>query len=175
MKDEVRVVSVDLQQMLPIEDVCMIQGDITKRSTVDEIFEKFKGYRADMVVCDGAPDVTGFHDIDQYVQSQLLVAALNIAVQVLKENGTFVAKVFVGSDKVFLRSQFQVFFSQVDIVKPKSSRMTSVENFIVCRYFRNPIGYKLLSFSTFEKFSPVFIEKVKRKKAKMTRCEMVLR
>ena len=51
----------------------------------------------DLVICDGAPDITGFHDMDQYIQSQLLVAALNITVRVLKRGGNFVAKIFKGS------------------------------------------------------------------------------
>ena len=46
-----------------------------------------------MVVCDGAPDVTGLHDIDEFIQAQLLLAALNITTHVLKKGGTFVAKV----------------------------------------------------------------------------------
>ena len=45
------------------------------------------------MICDGAPDVTGLHDIDEYVQAQLLLAALNITTHVLKPGGTFVAKV----------------------------------------------------------------------------------
>lgn len=49
---------------------------------------------ADLVVCDGAPDVTGLHDIDEYIQAQLLLAALNITTHVLKHGGTFVAKIF---------------------------------------------------------------------------------
>lgn len=49
-----------------------------------------------MVVSDGAPDVTGFHDIDQYMQSQLIVAALNICLMALSPGGTFVAKIFKG-------------------------------------------------------------------------------
>jgi 23S rRNA U2552 (ribose-2'-O)-methylase RlmE/FtsJ len=44
-------------------------------------------------VCDGAPDVTGLHDIDEYVQFQLLLAAVNITTHVLRPGGTFVAKV----------------------------------------------------------------------------------
>lgn len=51
------------------------------------------GEQADLVVCDGAPDVTGLHDIDEFIQAQLLLAALNITTHVLKQNGTFVAKV----------------------------------------------------------------------------------
>jgi tRNA (cytidine32/guanosine34-2'-O)-methyltransferase len=64
--------------MAPIENTIQIQGDITKQSTVDEILNRFKGNKAELVVCDGAPDVTGFHDIDQYIQSQLIVAVMNI-------------------------------------------------------------------------------------------------
>ena len=75
--------------------------------------------RADLVVCDGAPDVTGLHDIDEYIQvarhaflkctlqssrtpfppqAQLLLAALNISTHVLRSGGTFVAKIFRGKD-----------------------------------------------------------------------------
>ena len=43
--------------------------------------------RADLVVCDGAPDVTGLHDVDEYVQAQLLYAALTITTHVLAPGG----------------------------------------------------------------------------------------
>ena len=42
-----------------------MQGDITKESTALEIVDHFEGQPADLVVCDGAPDVTGLHDIDE--------------------------------------------------------------------------------------------------------------
>ena len=51
-----------------------IQGDITSSKTADEIISHFDGEKADLVVCDGAPDVTGLHDLDEFVQSQLLLA-----------------------------------------------------------------------------------------------------
>lgn len=148
--DEVRAISVDLQEIAPIENINHIQGDITKRSTLDRILELFRGKKAQLVVCDGAPDVTGFHDIDQYIQSQLLVAALNITTFMLEEGGTFVAKIFQGNDVKFLYSQFKVFFKSVDIVKPKSSRASSVEAFIVCRYFDPPQDFEAKHFSALE-------------------------
>jgi tRNA (cytidine32/guanosine34-2'-O)-methyltransferase len=55
------------------------------------------GKKCELVICDGAPDITGFHDMDQYIQSQLLVAALNIAIKLLTIGGNFVAKIFKGS------------------------------------------------------------------------------
>lgn len=43
--------------------------------------------QADVVVSDGAPDVTGMHDIDEYLQHQLVLAAVNIALHTLKPGG----------------------------------------------------------------------------------------
>ena len=48
--------SVDLQKIAPIEGVTTIQGDITKEETVKQILESFGGHKAELVVCDGAPD-----------------------------------------------------------------------------------------------------------------------
>ena len=45
-----------------------------QESTANEIISQFEGEQADLVVCDGAPDVTGLHDIDEYIQAQLLLA-----------------------------------------------------------------------------------------------------
>lgn len=94
--------------------------------------------------------VTGFHDIDQYIQSQLIVAALNIANLVLKPKGTFLAKIFKGSDVKFLYSQFKLYFSSVYIIKPKSSRSSSVEAFIICLDYSPPCGFIPKKLSTFE-------------------------
>ncbi len=63
-----RIVAVDLQEMAPIPGVVRIQGDITSQSTAELIISHFRGSLADLVVCDGAPDVTGLHDIDEYMQ-----------------------------------------------------------------------------------------------------------
>ncbi len=54
--EEKKIVAVDLQAMSPIDGVVQIQGDITKKSTADEIIRHFDGKLADLVVCDGAPD-----------------------------------------------------------------------------------------------------------------------
>jgi tRNA (cytidine32/guanosine34-2'-O)-methyltransferase len=68
------IVAVDLQKMAPIPGVIQLQGDITKQSTADAIIDNFHGELADLVVCDGAPDVTGLHDMDEFIQAQLLLA-----------------------------------------------------------------------------------------------------
>uniref|UniRef100_A0A1A8HC60 Putative tRNA (cytidine(32)/guanosine(34)-2'-O)-methyltransferase n=1 Tax=Nothobranchius korthausae TaxID=1143690 RepID=A0A1A8HC60_9TELE len=137
----VKIVAVDLQAMAPLPGVTQIQGDITKVSTAQEIIRHFEGQPADLVVCDGAPDVTGLHDVDEYIQAQLLLAALNITTHVLKPGGTFVAKIFRGKDVTLLYSQLKIFFSTVTCSKPRSSRNSSIEAFVVCQNYCPPEGY----------------------------------
>ncbi|RHY13119.1 hypothetical protein DYB36_004292 [Aphanomyces astaci] len=156
----IRVVSVDLQEMAPIPGVALLQGDITSTHTADQIISHFHGQqyvesslshgspstpckqrRANIVVCDGAPDVTGVHDIDEYVQSELLLAALNITTFVLAPGGSFVAKIFRCKHYDFLASQLSLFFGEVTCAKPQSSRVSSNEHFVVCRGFKLPPHY----------------------------------
>lgn len=140
--DDVKIVAVDLQAMAPLPGVIQIQGDITKLSTANEIIQHFEGEPSDLVVCDGAPDVTGLHDIDEYIQGQLLLAAFNITSHVLKKGGNFVAKIFRGKDVDLLYSQLKLFFPDVTVCKPRSSRNSSIESFVVCLNYSPPEGYK---------------------------------
>eukprot|EP00039_Didymoeca_costata_P000064 m.44000 g.44000 ORF g.44000 m.44000 type:complete len:380 (-) comp10032_c0_seq1:2573-3712(-) len=136
-----KIVAIDLQAMAPLPGVIQMQGDITKESTAMEILRHFDGEPADIVVCDGAPDVTGLHDLDEYIQAQLLLAALNITTCVLKPGGAFVAKIFRGKDVTLLYSQLKLFFTDVVCAKPRSSRNSSIEAFVVCQNYQPPPGY----------------------------------
>jgi tRNA (cytidine32/guanosine34-2'-O)-methyltransferase len=135
-----RIVAVDLQPMAPIDGVHMIQGDITSIKTAQEIIRAMgdgeEETRAELVVCDGAPDVTGLHDVDEYLQSQLLLAALLISTHVLCPNGTFIAKIFRGPNISFINAQLRTLFHHVSIAKPTSSRNSSMESFVVCQKFK---------------------------------------
>lgn len=124
-----------------MDGVIQLQGDITKKSTAEKIISYFDGGMADIVICDGAPDVTGLHDMDEYIQAQLLLAALNITTHVLRPGGTFVAKIFRGKDITLLYSQLKIFFPTVTCSKPRSSRNSSIEAFIVCQGYQPPVDY----------------------------------
>ncbi|RWS30806.1 hypothetical protein B4U80_02636 [Leptotrombidium deliense] len=152
--DDVKIVAVDLQAMAPISGV----------DTAKQIVSHFEGEKADLVVCDGAPDVTGLHDLDEFIQAQLLlsvkyrfiVAALNITTYVLKPEGTFIAKIFRGRDVALLYNQLKLFFKDVVIAKPRSSRNSSIESFVVCRKYCPPEGYEPIMFN------PLLDEKVQQ-------------
>lgn len=136
--DEVppKIVAVDLQPMAPINGVTTLQADITHPKTFNKILEIFGGEPADFVCSDGAPDVTGLHDLDEYIQAQLILAALQLTTCLLRPGGTFVAKIFRGRDIDLMYSQLGHLFEKVICAKPRSSRGTSLEAFIVC------LGYK---------------------------------
>lgn len=79
--------------------------------------------------------ITGLHDIDEYIQAQLLLSAINITTHVLCTNGTFIAKIFRGRDVGLLYTQLRLLFARVSVAKPASSRNSSMEAFVVCQGF----------------------------------------
>ncbi|XP_048497194.1 uncharacterized protein LOC104889093 isoform X4 [Beta vulgaris subsp. vulgaris] len=135
------IVAVDLQPMAPIEGVIQVQGDITNARTAEVVIRHFDGCKADLVVCDGAPDVTGLHDMDEFVQSQLILAGLTIVTHILRKGGKFIAKIFRGKDTSLLYCQLKLFFPKVTFAKPKSSRNSSIEAFAVCEDYSPPEGF----------------------------------
>ncbi|AOA63622.1 2'-O-ribose methyltransferase [Komagataella phaffii CBS 7435] len=137
-----KIVAVDLQPMSPIDGVTTLQADITHPKTLEKILEIFGGEPADFVCSDGAPDVTGLHDLDEYIQSQLILSALQLTTCILKPGGSFVAKIFRGKDIDLLYSQMGFLFEHVTCAKPRSSRGTSLESFIVCQGYRPRDGWK---------------------------------
>jgi tRNA (cytidine32/guanosine34-2'-O)-methyltransferase len=151
-REGVRIVAIDLQPMSPLEGVTTLRADITHPSTIPLMLKALdpdtydpKATTAfspvDLVISDGAPDVTGLHDLDIYVQSQLLWAALNLALCVLKPGGKFVAKIFRGKDVDLLFAQLKIVFERVRVAKPRSSRASSIEAFVVCEGFCPPKGF----------------------------------
>ena len=139
-----KIVAVDLQPMAPIDGVVSFQGDITSQQTAQDIIEHFQGQRAELVLCDGAPDVTGLHDVDEFLQSQLLQGAMLITTHVLEAGGTFVAKIFRGANVRLLYNQLRLLFHRVSIAKPTSSRNSSIEAFVVCQDFKEGLQYQNL-------------------------------
>jgi tRNA (cytidine32/guanosine34-2'-O)-methyltransferase len=153
-RKDVKIVAIDLQPMSPLEGITTLRADITHPATVplllralDPLYDpesksQHASHPVDLVLSDGAPDVTGLHDLDIYVQSQLLFAALNLALCVLRPGGKFVAKIFRGRNVDLLYAQLKIFFERVVVAKPRSSRASSIEAFIVCLNFSPPEGFE---------------------------------
>ncbi|KIV91850.1 hypothetical protein PV10_06343 [Exophiala mesophila] len=139
-RENVKIVAIDLQPMAPLDGIIQLKADITHPSTVPLLLKAIdpdfdqdnETHRVDLVISDGAPDVTGLHDLDIYVQSQLLFSALALAMKVLRPGGKFVAKIFRGRDVDLIYAQLKLVFDRVHVAKPRSSRASSIEAFVVC-------------------------------------------
>ena len=77
----------------------------------------------------------GIHDLDIYMQSSLVISALKIVTDVLKRGGTFVTKIFRGNGVSYVCTDLRRFFKNVEICKPSSSRISSLESFAICTGF----------------------------------------
>ncbi|CCU74375.1 tRNA methyltransferase [Blumeria hordei DH14] len=153
-RGDIKIVAIDLQPMSPLQGIKTLRADITHPATLPLLLSaldptyspssnsQHASNPVDLVLSDGAPDVTGLHDLDIYIQSQLLFAALNMALCVLKPGGKFVAKIFRGRNVDLLFAQLKIFFERVIVAKPRSSRASSIEAFIVCLNFSPPENFK---------------------------------
>ncbi|KAL9113830.1 MAG: hypothetical protein Q9227_001964 [Pyrenula ochraceoflavens] len=151
-RDNVKIVAIDLQPMADLPGVTTLKADITHPSTVPSLLQaldpdydasrEVETHRVDLVLSDGAPDVTGLHDLDIYVQSQLLFSALSLAIKVLRVGGKFVAKIFRAKSVDLIYAQLKTLFRRVSVAKPRSSRASSLEAFVVCEYFEPPAEWE---------------------------------
>jgi 23S rRNA (uridine2552-2'-O)-methyltransferase len=126
------VLGVDLKQIEPFtqEYIRTIIADFTEPGIVDEI-ESFLPRKADVVLCDAAPDITGAWDVDHARQIDLAEKALEIARCVLKLSGNFFVKVFEGELLNDFIQTVKCDFDTVKMVKPLASRQKSSEMYLL--------------------------------------------
>ena len=130
-----KLISIDLKKMEPIGNTVQIQGDFTEESIQDEI-KKHTTTKADVVMSDMAVNTTGIKNIDSIQTGELCKEAMFFAKDLLKENGFFISKIFMGSTFNEIVAEGKKYFKEVKVFKPKSSRKDSKESFIICTKLR---------------------------------------
>jgi 23S rRNA (uridine2552-2'-O)-methyltransferase len=126
------VLGVDLKSIAPFSqhNVRTIIGDITEEETLEQILE-FLPRKADVVVSDASPNISGIWEVDHARQIDLAQQALKIALKTLKPSGNFFVKVFEGDMLNDFVDELKKNLEVVRIVKPKASRAKSSELFIL--------------------------------------------
>ena len=131
-----RVVASDILPIDPLPFVEFIQGDFTEERILNEILELIGNDKANVVISDMAPNLSGNDAVDQPSSIYLCELALDISKQILAENGTMVVKLFQGAGSDEYLKEVRQCFKQVKIRKPKASRARSREVYVVAqRYF----------------------------------------
>ncbi|PIE43164.1 MAG: 23S rRNA (uridine(2552)-2'-O)-methyltransferase RlmE [Gammaproteobacteria bacterium] len=130
------VIASDILPMDCVVDVEFIQGDFTEREVLDRILSVLGDKKADLVISDMAPNMSGMPSVDIPRAMYLVELALDLAKIVLKPGGAFVAKVFQGEGFAELLGDMRGSFCQVFSRKPGASRARSREVYQVCKGFR---------------------------------------
>ena len=130
-----KLISVDLKKMVPIGNSVQIQGDFTEKKTQEEIKKKINS-KVDVVMSDMAVDTTGIKNIDSIQTGELCKEAMIFAKDLMKDNGYFISKIFMGGTFNEIVAEGKKYFKEVKVFKPKSSRKDSKESFIICKKLR---------------------------------------
>jgi 23S rRNA (uridine2552-2'-O)-methyltransferase len=126
------VLGVDLKPIEPFtqEYIRTIVADLTEQGMVNEILS-FLPRKADVVISDAAPNITGVWEVDHARQIDLAAKAMEIAQCILRPQGNFFVKLFEGELMNDFVQTVKATFETVKIVKPQASRAQSSEMYLL--------------------------------------------
>lgn len=126
-----RIVAIDLLPMDGIAGVNVIQGDFREEAGVELLTAALAGHKADLVLSDLAPNLSGVASADQARSVYLGELALDFSQRWLKPGGDLVVKAFQGGGFPEFQRTMQEHFDKVYARKPKASRDRSREVYLV--------------------------------------------
>lgn len=131
-----KVIASDILEMEPIDGVEFIQGDFREQAVYDALLNSLGSADADVVFSDMAPNMSGTKAIDQPASMYLADLAFDLAIKVLRHEGSFLIKLFHGTEFDQYLQQLKQHFKKVITRKPKASRPRSNEVYALA------VGYK---------------------------------
>ena len=131
-----RIIALDVLEMESLDGVEFIQGDFTEDIALQQLLGALGAGRADLVLSDLAPNISGMRSVDQPRSMYLVELALELAIQILAPGGSFITKVFQGEGFDELLAECRKRFKTVRVRKPAASRQESRETYIVASGFR---------------------------------------
>jgi 23S rRNA (uridine2552-2'-O)-methyltransferase len=133
-----RIIALDMLDFEPVEGVHFIQGDFRDDAVLQQLVALMDGRRADLVLSDMAPNLSGIESADAARMAHLVELAVEFAQAHLQRDGALVCKVFHGSGYSQLAKLFKDSFRVVKPIKPKASRDKSSETFLVGMGLKKP-------------------------------------
>ena len=130
-----KILSIDLLDFEKIEKIFQLKGDFTSEIMQEKIKNYFNS-KVDVVISDMAVNTTGNKNLDSINTSELCIEAMNFSKDILKKDGKFVSKIFMGSTFNEIIKESKKIFKENKVFKPAASRKDSKESFIICKYLR---------------------------------------
>lgn len=137
-----KLLAVDILPMEPLAGVHFIQGDFREQEVLDALLLALGGRRADLVISDLAPNISGIGMSDQARSVHLCELALEFARLCLKPGGSLLVKVFQGAGFVEFLAEMRKAFAKVDSRKPEASRGRSSEMYLLGKSLKAASGTK---------------------------------
>ncbi|HMA98114.1 MAG TPA: RlmE family RNA methyltransferase [Wenzhouxiangella sp.] len=125
------LIALDVLPMEPLPGVTFIEGDFREDEVLARLEAEMKDRKADLVLSDMAPNLSGIAASDQARSIDLAELALAFSCDWLDSSGTCVVKVFQGAGFDGLLSDFRAALKSVKVRKPKASRAESREVYLV--------------------------------------------
>jgi 23S rRNA (uridine2552-2'-O)-methyltransferase len=128
-----RVVAVDILPMAPLSGVRFVQGDFREAQTLDALLEALADDRADLVLSDMAPNISGTRSVDQPRAMYLAELAADLAERILTPGGSLLVKVFQGEGFETFVADLRRHYKRVAVRKPAASRARSREVYLLAQ------------------------------------------
>ena len=126
-----KVIASDILQIEEIIGVDFLLGDFTEQSIFDDLLNLLDSNKVNVVLSDMAPNMSGQLSVDQPKSMYLADLALDMAINTLDSNGSFIVKVFQGDGFDTFVQNARRSFKKVSITKPKASRPRSKEVYLL--------------------------------------------
>jgi len=136
LRERVRIIALDLLQMDALPSVEFIQGDFREDDVLEQLQAALGDERADLVISDMAPNISGNRSVDQPRSMYLTELALDLCERALRRGGDFVCKMFQGEGSDAFIAAARDRFGRVRVMKPEASRPGSREVYLVARNYR---------------------------------------
>jgi 23S rRNA (uridine2552-2'-O)-methyltransferase len=136
------IIGLDMLPMEPIADVHFIQGDFREARVLRQLDTVLEGRKADVVLSDMAPNLSGIPTADSARMEHLIDLAIEFSQLHMKPSGALLVKCFKDMGFSQIVEKFRTEFKVVKQVKPKASRDKSSEIFLLGRGLKNPVDQK---------------------------------
>jgi len=133
------MIGLDILPMEPIADMHFIQGDFREQEVLDQLAEVLQGRKADLVLSDMAPNLSGISVADAARMEDLIDIAIDFSQHHMKPSGALLVKCFKDMGFSQIVEKFRREFKTVVQKKPKASRDKSSEIFLLGRGLKNPV------------------------------------
>ena len=127
------VIAVDLLEIAPMSGVTVLRGDFRQPEVQAQLVAALGGQKADVVLSDLSPNISGIASADQARTAELVRMAIGFCRSQLKPAGAFLVKVFQGEEFTAVLKEMKGVFREVRTIKPSASREESRETYLLAR------------------------------------------